>query len=1193
MPSQGRFKQNAPGSKPRKKRVVKTAVGPQGLPTQASSTQKAAPRKVVTRPAPAVQPGPVRATERKVIRKAEKKAATEKRASATRTGMSDADRARADAYKQTDKYLKTLRLAQAAGYTGSRRRTGILGLGGKQSRADASLNAMLSPVKRTAKSGPDRPRTDAELRRFLATGEKPVRISAEERVKLSKAEARAPVIKVLNETMRTSRAVSGAAEKVVKGKPLEIPDAVKKGLVDNKGPGFQKILRDAGAPRGVAAPLGFALDVGTDPLTYTTFGANTLSKQAATRASTKAAKAGMSKAGQETVARAAARNASEGKGLVVRFAGREVPAATKATAKTAKAASKVTPKVVKKAGGKVKDVARDVRPQLAPAGVDEATHVAARQASRRARATRTQGVAQAEREARDLAKRIGEANYAKVIDAIETGKIGKLSPELRQAAVDIRSKLRYAQRVRKRSGLAQGSIRNYFPHALEDPLLKGLGVIKDDAAKPMEAGTRVVPKPGSAKTRVDRRPIAAQNVDRKAAGKEPFSTDAPLVYLNYMDETAKVASTGQLAKDLADTGRTAKPGAALKDGEQVYHLGVKDGRLGLREVKLDQVGKAKGGRYVILDKRVVDRAEQSAKPAQAESTIGKGFDKATRGFKTLATLSPGFHARNAIGDTQMAYLAQPARKLPGNLKKSGGALRVASKQEREPFERALSGKTIKVGGKTIPTEKFVELARREGVIRSGFVGRELEDLSSATVSGKRAVKKGKVRAAGRRVNRWMQNREDLQRLATFKDALDRGMKPGEAADRAMNFHIDYGDLTNFERTVGRRAAPFYTFSARAIPMHAKAFVQTPGKFASIEKARQNVAQAAGMDEDWQGGLQEFQQRQAPFGTGKHVISAALPITVLNELPTSFNPSEYLKELGQYGVQMSTPLAKIPIELLAGRNMFLRKDIEPKEAPLVSAPVWVRLLPADAKKAWGVTEDFRDPRTGNKQLGWYGTPDYIARSLPGVVGFVNTMLTEGKNRRGMNPEQRAASFTVGVRSEPYDPVTAAMGALFDRKDELEKKVNSLRQQKVTAEDKRMREASASLKLLDYQIKSLSVKRGDEIPISKDAKKPAKNAARIAELQARQKRLSEPLREKAKKGQVVYETEELKKVRDELKRLKGPQPKQSRVLKLPETPEEQVRRELDEFKARQKPGAIEDEIRREIERFKAEQAARAGR
>ena len=186
----------------------------------------------------------------------------------------------------------------------------------------------------------------------------------------------------------------------------------------------------------------------------------------------------------------------------------------------------------------------------------------------------------------------------------------------------------------------EGEIPNYFPHAREDVLEAGYG----NAAQPpprVGVGRRTV-RPGSARERTDRRPLDEINPERSAKGLPEFSTNVPLVHANYGIESARSVSQATLARELADLGRPVKAGQEITLGahDAIYHLGVKDKRYGIREVDPQDVGKSAGG-YVALDKRVVDNAFGQATPRRAGSTIGKAFDRATAGFKTLGA-TPGF-----------------------------------------------------------------------------------------------------------------------------------------------------------------------------------------------------------------------------------------------------------------------------------------------------------------------------------------------------------------------------------------------------------------------------------------------------------------------------------------------------------------------------------------------------------------------
>lgn len=937
----------------------------------------------------------------------------------------------------------------------------------------------------------------------------------------------AAALKILDVTARPVHAIAGGADALVQGKGAgAAAKAAGRGISGKDRTLFSDVLKHAGAPKAVQGVGGFALDVAADPTTYVTFGAGSVAEHAAGKAArdaaSRAAKAGIGDSAAKTAAReavAAAHKAGKsreeaaalgrsaaaetkrvqveqvaaragkraaaaapaGSGVTARFAGREVPGVRRGTAaagRGARAAGRVAGRApgagrAQKAAAGARELVREVRPQLVPAGVDREAYVGARRAARQARAATSHAERENQAFARALQKAIGSDSYERVIRAIETRTVSKLKasdPELHSAAVVLRSRFRHAKRLRAHAGLGEGTIRDYFPHARQDVLEQGLGIADQavEGVKPRRGGGgRTVTRPGSGSTRTDRRGLHEINPERLAEGKEPFSTNIPLVSLNYLSETARTTAKSDFLKAMAKTGRVVKPGQGtvhLKDGEAVYRLGFEPGsktlthladskaggevvlrsgagrgRFGLREIDDAELQRVLGhkagdngapqGQYVVLDRKVVEDTLASTQPARARHTSGQAFDKATGGFKRVATMTPGFHVRNAVGDAQMAFLGQPGGSLVRNAGQAGKALRRVSQQEREAGRVRVTPKTskgtIKVAGQRQPIGDFLAGAKENGVIRSGYVGRELEDLTKGKVGAPSKVKRG----TGDRVKRWMQNREDLFRLATYKHGLDKGMKPEEAADLAASIHIDYGDLTETERRYLRRAFPFYTFSARALPLHATKLVTNPGKFATVEKAREEVGKTTGLSEDEQRDrMQEYQLRQAPFvvkiGKGPTAVSAALPLTMLNEVPTSTSLSDYLDELGQFTAGMLNPLVKDPAELWANESAFFRRPIEDERRPLVSAPSWVQHVPRKYWAGLGITPDFVDPRTGKKVWGWRGKADYLAKAVPGPVNLVQQLASPGTNRRGQDGTAKVVAGVSGVRLDPLDENAAA-------------------------------------------------------------------------------------------------------------------------------------------------------------------------
>ena len=76
--------------------------------------------------------------------------------------------------------------------------------------------------------------------------------------------------------------------------------------------------------------------------------------------------------------------------------------------------------------------------------------------------------------------------------------------------------------------------------------------------------------------------------------------------------------------------------------------------------------------------------------------------------------------------------------------------------------------------------------------------------------------------------------ENNSRLAHFMDrTIGRGKSAEEAALSVKKYLFDYGDLTHFERTVMKRAMPFYTWTRKNIPLQLEALMTMPEKFAPL------------------------------------------------------------------------------------------------------------------------------------------------------------------------------------------------------------------------------------------------------------------------------------------------------------------------------------------------------------------------
>lgn len=939
-------------------------------------------------------------------------------------------------------------------------------------------------------------------------------------------------VKALDTVTRPAHAIFGGIDAAVKGGNVkDVQQGVKSGIEGKTHVLAGQVLKDAGVKnKYVQAIGGTAADIVLDPTTYFAAGAGTVAERAALKAgrvtTKRALKAGISATGAkqlgERAAADAAASAPKGRGIKVAFSGHEVPGVRRATAATGRVLKKVTPSPAKSVGAVAKDVAREVRPQIAPAGVNQTEHTAARAMARRARATTTQTTATAGARARGLEKQVGHANYVKVMDAIERNDLSSLDPKLADIAHrEIRSQLKGEERLTRRAGVTQGHIggnaapgeaRGYFPHARQDILEAGHGVSNDLPENTVLKGRARKLQPSSSKERTDRRPVSAQNPERVAAGLSPFSTDLPLVFGNYATQAGKARARGHLIQELAAS-RPAVKTRVLTDlegkpitrtvngkteavrepvgnhvigpGEQLYHVGYKNHQFDIRPVKDEDIGR-QHGKYVILNKKLVEKTLQAGKPAQSENVIARGYDRMTAGFKRVATGTPAFQARNAVGDTQMGYLEQPGHLLPRNAFQAGKALKRLSAKDKavRNLERpTVSTKTIKVAGTRVPVDEFLKGAVDNGVIHSGLFGRELTDLAGRSA---KAGAKGVRKDRGGALQRGLQNREDLMRLATYKSALDRGLSSERAADVSLGTHIDYGELTDFERNVMRRVAPFYTFTARGLPIHAKALVKTPGKFANINKVIEEIANATGLSKQQAyAQMQPYEQQQTPAVVGKKQVSAGLPLSLLNDIPDPSHPVESAKFLFDQAAALANPLLKDPLEIMTNRSFFTHQPIvDASKGDLTAAPFEVKYFPAPVKKLLGVTTMI-DRQSGKRVLAWSKKSAYAASMVPGLPAAVNQIAAAGSNQRGQSQKEKIISKLTGVNISPINPTNVKLNTLFSDLGKVSHREATLRQQGVNAAhpNREYTRLLAKGKTLTKQINTVSVARGDKNPYFK--------------------------------------------------------------------------------------------------------------
>ncbi len=483
------------------------------------------------------------------------------------------------------------------------------------------------------------------------------------------------------------------------------------------------------------------------------------------------------------------------------------------------------------------------------------------------------------------------------------------------------------------------------------------------------------------------------------------------------------------------------------------------------------------GQHVVLNDKALERTVGTVAPAGERTTPGVFFDKAQGVWKIGATvINPGYYVRNYVGEAQNAYLKENPARLAKNVVTAGRALKEVGRRE----EAARKGVKYEPGKHA----DLIDKAEDVGAIRAGQYAREVGQL----ISGESKKRAGRLKGAGplRRAARFRDNIEDQFRLASFKGGLDRGLSPTQAQARAAKTHFDYGDLTKTERTVLRRVAPFYTFSARNIPLQIRMLLQRPGKFAQYEKLRQEMAKAFGFEEGWEQDLAEHEQRAAPLPIkwkGKEFTlslgPSGLPLTDLSEMPMG---PEFADEWMNRAASMVTPYIKSPVEMWANFSFFFRDQLERDTSPLVPAPKWAQLLPSEVKKMAGLVPDYYNRKTGKYGWGWRAKADYIVSQVPGPAAFASR-LSKDSTRQGQSDALDTLAY-FGPRVRPIDVAAVTINNLYDERDEIVKQQATLRQRNIKtgrvpkaaqeeflALKKRARVVNAQIKQLQLELEAM--------------------------------------------------------------------------------------------------------------------------
>jgi len=570
--------------------------------------------------------------------------------------------------------------------------------------------------------------------------------------------------------------------------------------------------------------------------------------------------------------------------------------------------------------------------------------------------------------------------------------------------------------------------------------------------------------------------------DWKVMGLEEKKKQAALLAKQYMPEKNAVIATGmrmaeqakyiqkdKFVNDVLETfGTKVTPGKVIPEGTglympkgaiRMYARDVVDAEAlektlaGLPDmVKMEDLDElVKTMPTITKDVPVYALPESIA--TDLNSTVNKfqgvdeflgAMDKPLNVWKGLATaVNLPFHLRNMYSNYWQMYTGGvDAAMLPKRLSNAADFQFASSNIGKTIGEATYDGslmKNINLGGKNYSVEELTQVMGELGVRGKGWLG---ADVSQASLYNefKSVVDKGVVKNLspiewGRKMGTLI---EDNARVAMFMDNVDKGMTFKGAALNVKKYLFDYSELTDFEKSVMKRAMPFYTFTRKNIPLQLHTIATQPQKIANLAKVERAFAEPeteeeAGLKPEY---FDKLNYVKSPFES-----ESGNPIYMSLDLPVSeFNR---MSDLKQY-INGINP-AKLIGELLVNRKTFpdLSQEISEGQITGISdwfvssgldhtiAPFYISMLPPGVQEFMAdknILDEIVDPfKTGSDEavLGidpyWLHAINTALPFLPRMSGMYDspTFLKED------DPEMAKKAYLTGVGMKTVDKQAAQM------------------------------------------------------------------------------------------------------------------------------------------------------------------------
>jgi hypothetical protein len=313
----------------------------------------------------------------------------------------------------------------------------------------------------------------------------------------------------------------------------------------------------------------------------------------------------------------------------------------------------------------------------------------------------------------------------------------------------------------------------------------------------------------------------------------------------------------------------------------------------------------------------------------------------TKFFKAYATLSPGFHVRNAISNAMQLVLADAD--VDNMIKATPYYFKWLKAQK--------SGVSWDDFLKTVEPEmvKPLNVARRGAL--GGGGGIFSETFKEAT-GGSRIYDNWLIRknqAIG-------QASDNYSRFVLAFDSAMKGGDAGLAQARVKRFFFDYEDLSSVDKVM-RQIIPFWLFYSRNMSTQITNMWLNPKPYLIYNSFKRNFEG----EDPAPPFVREMGGFRLPFGEGLYAMPDIGFTRIPQELSDLTNPMKMLNKMN--------PLLKVPAEQIAGKSAFTGKEFDTGQERLMAALVGLAPPAGQAERLVG-----RDGLSQlNAWLGYLGSP----------------------------------------------------------------------------------------------------------------------------------------------------------------------------------------------------------------------------